>query len=129
MDTTEFIARIIGPIYIVVSIGIVACADTYRKMILEYLESPALCYLGGFLALIFGLLILNFYHAWRADWTVIITIIGWLGAIKGALLIIYPKAVLGYSKKLISSTSGMRAMGVGALLFGLYLSGKGYGLI
>ena len=45
---------------------------------------------GGLLALIFGLVILAFHHAWRTDWALIVTLIGRLALIKGSLLVICP---------------------------------------
>ena len=101
----------------------------YRRIVEEFIESPALCYLGGILALFFGLFILNFNNAWTADWTVIITIIGWLSVVKGVLLIVFPKVYLNFSNWMRMGDAMMRYIGIIYLLLGLFLTFKGFGLI
>ncbi len=98
-------------------------------MIEEFTKSPALCYLGGVLALFFGLFILIFHNTWDASWTTIITIIGWLSVIKGALLIACPNFHPKVLNWMCKSEAAMRYMGVIYLLFGLFLTVKGFNLV
>ena len=113
----------------IVAVGVLINAAIYRQIIDELTESPALCYLGGILALFFGLFILNFNNAWTADWTVIITIIGWLSVVKGVLLIVFPNVYLHLSDWVRKGDAVMRYMGIIYLLFGVFLTFKGFGLI
>ena len=94
MGSANFIAQIIGLLFSIDAVGVLINTAIYRRMVEEFTESPALRYLGGILALLFGLFILNFNNAWTADWTVIITIIGWLSVVKGVLLIVFPNVYL-----------------------------------
>ena len=129
MTPAETVALIIGPFYVVVSVGLMVNAEAYRRMIEEYLQSPALAYLGGIMALLFGLLILVSHNSWNADWTVIITILGWLAAAKGALLIIAPKSFGRLTKVFMAATTRLRYVAAVALLFGLHLTLKGFGVV
>ena len=98
-------------------------------MVKEFTKSPALCYMGGVLALFFGLFILMFHNKWDASWTTIITIIGWLSVIKGALLIACPKIPPNVLNWMCKSEAAMRYVGVIYLLLGLFLTVKGFNLV
>ena len=94
METSKILARIIGPVMIIPAIGIFLNFNTYQGMIGEFSKSPSLCYLGGFMALLMGLVILQFHNKWEAGWPVVITILGWITIIKGVALIIFPGGCL-----------------------------------
>ena len=129
MGSANFIAQIIGLLFSIDAVGVLINTVIYRRMVEEFTESPALRYLGGILALFFGLFILNFNNAWTADWTVIITIIGWLSVVKGVLLIVFPKVYLNFSNWMRMGDAMMRYIGIIYLLLGLFLTFKGFGLI
>ena len=129
MGSANFIAQIIGLLFCIDAVGVLVNTALYRRIVEEFIESPALCYLGGILALFFGLFILNFNNAWTADWTVIITIIGWLSVVKGVLLIVFPKVYLNFSNWMRMGDAMMRYIGIIYLLLGLFLTFKGFGLI
>ena len=97
-------------------------------MVKEFTKSPALCYLGGVLALFFGLFILMLHNTWDASWTTIITIIGWLSVIKGALLIACPNIYPHFLNWICKGGALMRYIGVIYLLLGLFLTVKGFNL-
>jgi len=129
MGSANFIAQIIGLLFSIVAVGVLINTAIYRRIVEEFTESHALCYLGGILALFFGLFILNFNNAWTADWTVIITIIGWLSVVKGVLIIVFPNVFLNFSNWMRMGDAIMRYMGIIYLLLGLFLTFKGFGLI
>ena len=129
MGSANFIAQIIGLLFCIDAVGVLVNTAFYRRIVEEFIESPALCYLGGILALFFGLFILNFNNAWTADWTVIITIIGWLSVVKGVLLIVFPNVYLQFANWMRMGDAMMRYMGIIYLLLGLFLTVKGFGLI
>ncbi|MBT3237295.1 MAG: hypothetical protein HOK06_06910 [Rhodospirillaceae bacterium] len=126
MTSAEIIASIIGPFYIVVAIGLAVNPGVYRRLATDFIEQPALAYMGGIMALLMGLLILVFHNTWSADWTAIITLFGWLAALKGAVLIIRPRALVDLSQSIMQSDGMVRAMAFFALLLGLFLTGKGF---
>ena len=129
MGSANLIAQIIGLLFSIDAVGVLINTAIYRRLVEEFTESPALRYLGGILALFFGLFILNFNNAWTADWTVIITIIGWLSVVKGVLLIVFPKVYLNFSNWMRMGDAMMRYIGIIYLLLGLFLTFKGFGLI
>ncbi len=129
MQSSLVIAQILGPMYVIVAVGLLVNAPTYQRIFEELFESPALAYLGSLLALIFGLVILAFHHAWSTDWTLIVTLIGWLALIKGSLLAVCPGAVIRLSRPLMAKSARLRTWAAVPLVLGLFLSLKGYGLV
>ena len=91
MQTSVFLARLIGPLFLAVGIGLITNAAIYRKMAGEFLASTALVYLSGLLTMTAGLAIVLNHNVWAADWRVLITILGWLGVIGGAVRIVVPQ--------------------------------------
>ncbi len=129
IGVAELIARIVGPVYVIISFGLMANPDTYRKIMALFIEQAALSYLAGFLALAAGVAILTFHFIWRADWTVLVTILGCLATAKGAALVIAPDWFLRTYQPLLRAPGVIRAGGVATLALGLFLAAKGYGLI
>jgi uncharacterized protein YjeT (DUF2065 family) len=126
MDTANFVAALLGPLYIVVGAGILLNPDHYQRMAQDFLRSPALTYIGGAMAMAVGLSILYFHNVWRADWTVVITILGWLAALKGAHLLLFPGRALNLWSPLIARTDWLRSLSFGTIAFGIFLTVAAY---
>jgi uncharacterized membrane protein len=127
MDTSIFLARLIGPLYVVAGLGLLLNQTHYRDMLRNLPADSMVSYLSGFLALIFGLAVLQFHNLWVADWRVVLTLLGWLGLAKGILLLVFPKAGLGLSA-LFARSSMILVAAVFALLLGNMFCYVGYAL-
>lgn len=128
MQSSFVIAQILGPAYLIVGIGLLLNTRACQRNFDEILEGPAFEYLVGLLALSFGLVILAMHHSWNADWTFVVTLIGWLALIKGCLLIQFPSVVLRLSRPLMAEPIRLRAWATIPLTLGLFLGVKGFGL-
>jgi hypothetical protein len=126
METSVFFAKLFGPIYIIVVIGILLNLKSYRNMMEEFVKNPSSLYLGGIIALFFGFLIVLLHNVWMAGWPVIITILGWLAIIKGACLIICPNMMARMSKVYKDKTALMVITLVVFLALGGFLTAMGY---
>src|SRR5712692_4192960 len=91
MQTSIYLAKLIGPVFLAVGLGLLLNAATYRKLAEEFLASTALVYLSGVLLMTAGTALLLAHNVWTADWRVLITLLGWLAAIGGAARIIVPQ--------------------------------------
>lgn len=129
MQAAEIIARIIGPVYLIAGIGMVVNADFYRRMVEDFTKSPALICLSGYFATIFGLLILAFHRSWATDWTVLVTLIGWVALLEGAVLLIAPGLFDRIFKLFLVPPARLRYWAVVPLLMGIAFSALGYGVI
>src|ERR1700676_5126998 len=85
MSTSVFIARLIGPVMLVIGLAVFANQSAFRNMAEEYLASRALIFLSGLLIMPVGLAIVLTHNIWAADGRVMITLFGWLTAIGGAV--------------------------------------------
>src|SRR5205085_2448371 len=94
MQTSVFLARLIGPVMLVVGIAIFLNRRAFRDMAEEFLASPALLFLSGLLVMPMGAAIVLTHNVWTADWRVLITLFGWLNAIGGAVRLLAPDRVM-----------------------------------
>jgi hypothetical protein len=94
MQTSVFLARLIGPVMLVVGLAVFANQRAFRDMAEEFLASPALLFLSGLLIMPMGLAIVLTHNVWTADWRVLITLFGWLNAIGGAVRLLAPDTVM-----------------------------------
>ncbi len=93
METSVFIARILGIFYLTAATGMILNRKFYRHFMEEFCGNPVIIFFSGMLALIIGLVIVLTHNKWEADWSVIITVIGWIGLIKGVWIIIFPNSI------------------------------------
>ncbi len=115
-----------GPSLIVPAVGVLLNLEAYQGLVAEFSRSASLCYLGGFVALLLGLIVLQFHNKWEAGWPVVITILGWITLVKGAFLIVLPGLVSNLWHPLAAS-SGPFIVSLGiSLVIGVFLTVKGY---
>ena len=126
METPRVLAKIIGPLLIIPAAGVLFNLGAYQHVIEEFSKSVALCYLGGFVALLFGIIILHFHNSWEAHWTVIITILGWISVVKGAALIIFPGLMLNLWQPYMVTTAPLIVSSAISIVVGVFLTIKGY---
>ena len=94
MTTSVFLARLIGPVMLVVGLAVFANQRAFRDMAEEFLASRALLFLSGMLIMPMGLAIVLTHNIWAADWRVLVTLFGWLNAIGGAVRLAAPDTVM-----------------------------------
>jgi hypothetical protein len=107
MPTSLFLAKLIGPLFLAVGVGLIANAAVYKKLADEALASLALIYLTGLLAMTAGLAIVLSHNVWVADWRVLITLLGWLAAIGGAVRIVMPQGTQKFGRKFLKHPQGL----------------------
>jgi len=121
-----FLARLIGPIFVVVAIGVLANGAVYRALSQEFVRSPALIYLSGLFAMAAGVAVLLNHNVWAADWRVLITLFGWLAAIGGAQRIIWPQATEAALRWFLTNPTSLVVAGIIWLVIGALLCFYGY---
>jgi len=126
MENAIIIARIIGPFFVIVGLGFLFNLKNFQKVMEDFAKNSALIYMGGVMALFFGLLIVQFYNVWKLQWPLIITILGWMSLIKGVVLIVFPKAMTKWTESYQKNTVPIIVHLVIALALGIFLIFKGY---
>lgn len=126
MQTSIFLAALIGPAMLVAAIGMLLNPASHRAMNLAFLDSPPLIYLSGVLAMVAGLAIVLYHNVWAADWRVFITLFGWAGIIGGAARMVWPGSVKTVGVALLSKPWVTTAGGVLWLVIAAVLCFYGY---
>ena len=125
MSTPILLARIGALVYISVAVGVFVGPAYFRKIVEDFLKSPGASYLGSIMALIIGCLMVAAYNVWTFEWTVLITILGWGGIIKGLLGLMFPETFIDMSKRFLKIKS-FASLGVMSLILGLVLGYYGF---
>ena len=94
MSTSVFIARLIGPVMLVIGLAVFANQRAFRELAEEFLASRALTFLSGLIIMPAGLAIVLTHNIWAIDGRVMITVFGWANAIGGAIRLAAPAYVM-----------------------------------
>ena len=96
METSILIARILGVMYLSFGLGVLLNWANYKKVILDILGDAGFMVLAGMVALAVGIAIISYHDIWGSDWRTLITIVGWIGTIKGVFLLMFPTKMTMY---------------------------------
>ena len=127
METSNLLARLIGPLLVVVGAGVLLNPTHYMKMTENFLKDAQLHYFSGATAFLIGMAMVLHHNIWVSDWRVTITVIGWMSLIKGAVRILFPAAGSRLAAALVASPAVLRISAAIVLLLGLWLAYRGLG--
>lgn len=127
MDTSIFLAKLIGIVLIVLCISILLNIRHIQKMWQNIINNPVSLFIIGYIDFVFGLLIVLFHNIWESDWRVWITLIGWLTLIKGALRLLFPSWILRIPENMGDKYRNLYALlAILFLILGIFLTYKGF---
>ena len=130
MNTSRSLARLIGPIMLVIGIGmafgLMMEGAGYSSVLKEFIANRALIFLTGVLALLAGVAIINVHNVWEPDWRVIITVLGWLLVLRGIMLLVVPLTVQVFGDRVATSQGGVTAGAALTFVLGAILCIMGY---
>jgi hypothetical protein len=125
MQAAVFIARLVGPVFVAVGLGVLLNGTFYTALIMEAVHSPTLIYFSGLLAFAPGLAILNVHRTW-SGWPVIITIVGWLMVIGGVFRLVLPATTATLAGDVYTRPMVLLGIAIVMLVVGAYLCFEGY---
>ena len=130
MTTSRYIARLMGPVLLLIGIGMIMGMLTegegYSSLMKEFIGSRALIFITGALALVAGLAVVNAHNLWVPEWRVIVTILGWLLIVRGIMNLVFPATVQTLGDRMIASHAGVLAGAAFTIVLGAILSIMGY---
>ena len=119
METSTFLAQLIGPILLLVGLGLLINRTANEAVAKEVLRSPALMYGSGLLALTGGLAIVITHNVWTLKgWLLIITVTGWLLVLRGLLRILIPQQTSDIVMRFI--TRWPQVLSISGILIGFF---------
>jgi hypothetical protein len=120
------IARLMGPVLLMVGTGMLANGVTYRSMAVQFFSTLPLIYVSGILMLVSGLAILNTHPQWPRDWGSVVTAVGWILTCVGAFRIIAPQFANFVATSIVVHAGFFVGTGVVVLALGGFITFKGY---
>ncbi len=126
METSVFIAKIFGLCYLVFGVGFLFNRKAFQRVMEDFCKNAALVFLGGVFALVIGIVIILKHNIWVANWTVMITIIGWLGLIKGIWIIVFPNTVSKFMQAYQENEGLLTVHSVAVLILGAVFTYFGF---
>ena len=115
---TELVAQVFGIYMLVAGFGLLL-RPGWAMEILDSVEgNAALIYVLGAFMLIAGSALVLTHNIWRGWPEIPVTLIGWAAAIEGAIMLIYPPLLMGFSRKLAPNNLFIRAFALGTMVFG-----------
>jgi hypothetical protein len=125
MAISRYLAKLSGPIFLTIGIGMLVNGAFYRDLITEALASHVLIYLSGVLSLLAGLAIVITHNRWSGGWPVIITVLGWLMVIGGVIRIVVPQ-VAQVAGTIYAGRAAIVVVAILCVALGSFLSFKGF---
>jgi len=126
MAISTYLAKLIGPIFLTIGVGMLVNGPFYRVLIGEALASHVLIYLSGVLSLLAGLAIVIAHNRWSGGWPVIITVLGWLMVIGGVIRIVVPQVAQMVAGTIFAGRAAIIVVAILCVALGGFLSFKGY---
>jgi hypothetical protein len=126
MAHSIFLARLIGPILIAIGAGMLANPRGYHAVVDEFVRGEALIFLSGLLSITAGLAVVLTHNVWAADWRILITVLGWLAFIGGAVRIIVPQFTQRTARAIYAQSYTLPVGGIVTIALGAVLSFFGY---
>jgi uncharacterized membrane protein len=124
--SSQTIARLVGPVLVMIGVGMLANGPTYRVMAGQFLAILPLIYFSGILMLVAGLAILNAHPQWTSDWRSVVTAVGWILTCVGAFRIMAPQFANFIATAVVANGGFFTGAGVVLLALGGFISFKGY---
>jgi hypothetical protein len=127
MQTSLFLARLIGTPLLIIGAAVLLNQAFYRAMIRDVIAGRVSFYVAAALGLIVGLAIVLAHNVWTLDWRVLITLFGWLNFLRGVVSVLFPAQAMEFAAEHIGTSKYVPLIpGTVAVILGLILCFFGY---
>jgi uncharacterized protein YjeT (DUF2065 family) len=126
MDTSILLAKLMGPMLLVMGLFVVTNPEQMRRIGREFLDSDALIFLSGVITLPVGLAIVATHNLWVTDWRVIITAFGWIAIVAGIARMVLPGPLKRIGEAMLEKPFMTTVPGMLMTILGGYLAYQGY---
>jgi len=119
MNIANTLAVLMGSLLVIMGITLFN-KSYFTEVMADLTNSKGLLWLTGLITFVMGMVMVALYNVWSADWRVLVTILGWLTVIKGAVIMLVPSSMVLLYRRLWSSHllnySGLYALVLGGVL-------------
>ena len=125
MNIANTLAVLMGSALVIVGITLFN-KSYFNAVITDLANSKGLLWVTGFITFVMGTVIVALYNVWSADWRMLVTLLGWLTVIKGAVIMLFPSSMTLFYRRFLSNHlltySGIYALILRGLLLFLGLT-------
>lgn len=121
METAVFASRVVGPLFVLIGVGLIMNAPEYRTMLRGFTKDSFAVYVSGLLASLMGLLLVMSQTSVN-----VLMMVGTAGIIKGTSMLLFPKWTMETVKRMDLSENLLRASGLLCLALGGYVCFLGF---
>ena len=123
---SKSIAAFLGPTLVALGASTLVNLGRLPSLVEQVAREPALIMVSGTLLFVAGLAIVRAHHHWSRDWSMLVTLLGWLSLLGGLARILVPfqlaDAMVGLGDQpVVEVCAAIFILGVGA-----FLTYKGY---
>ena len=101
---TRMFARVIGPFLVIVTATAVGRASDMRTLLSQFGANSVWPWVTGAFVLLSGLVVIALHQCWRGTAEVIVSVLGWLTAVKGLFLMTLPHTYLSAANSAVGAT-------------------------
>ena len=125
-QTTRILARVAGPFLALIGLAVALRRDSLSELLAGLEREPAAVFGLGLITLLLGLVVLALHHRWRRPVELVLSLLGVLMVIRGAVLLVAP----GVLAEILVQAEPMLPFawvgGFAAIALGLWLGYEGY---
>jgi hypothetical protein len=118
-------ARVLGPYLVIVTITAVARASQMPTLASEFGANPVWAFVTGAVILLSGLVVVALHQYWRGAAAIIVSVLGWMTAVKGLALLTLPQTYVSTVNSAVDAV-WWRVGFVVIALVGVYLTYVGW---
>lgn len=122
MQTSIFLAKLIGPVALLMGLVVLFDPVRVRTMAREVLQGEAFIFLSGIITLPVGLALVNTHNVWTTDWRVVITLFGWMALAAGIARLAFGSQVKAIGAAMVDSKMALAVPGAFLALLGAWLT-------
>lgn len=121
-------ARAFGPFFVIApAIIAVRATSLMRTLLADFAADPMWQWVLGAVLLMWGSIIIAFHQYWRSPAAVIVSLLGWILAVRGVLILAIPQTYIAAGNSLEhGAVLLVRVIFIGLALAGLYLTYVGW---
>ena len=123
---TRMFARVLGPFLVIVDLTAVVRTSQMRGLLSEFEATSLWPWVAGAFILLGGLIIIALHQYWRGAAAIIVSLLGWLVALRGLFLLAFPDTFVSLANKMIGAQAWWQAVCIAFAVVGLYLSYVGW---
>ena len=123
---TRTFARVLGPFVVIVCITAAARTSEISALMTDFAANALWSWVAGPYLLVGGLVVIVLHPYWRGPAAIVVSTLGWLLALRGLLLLAFPKAFRSMAHSVIGMGDLWRAICIVFVAIGLYLTYVGW---